>query len=92
MKPLSWDKQLGLASPLECAAIQSGQDQPPKKGEGAGCKSPHPRLPWGEGENFFLDILSHRKAYGAVHHCALYNCCTAVAHAADSSPAGPDMS
>jgi hypothetical protein len=28
MKPLSWDKQLGLASPLKCAAIQSGQTNP----------------------------------------------------------------
>jgi hypothetical protein len=25
MKPLRWDKQLGLASPLEYAAIQSGR-------------------------------------------------------------------
>jgi hypothetical protein len=29
MKPLSWDKQLGLASPLKCAAIQSGQTNNP---------------------------------------------------------------
>jgi hypothetical protein len=31
MKPLSWDKQLGLASPLKCAAIQSGQTKNPSK-------------------------------------------------------------
>ena len=31
MKPLSWDKQLGLVSPLKCAAIQSGQTKDPSK-------------------------------------------------------------
>jgi hypothetical protein len=31
MKPLSWDKRLGLASPLKCAAIQSGQTKNPSK-------------------------------------------------------------
>jgi hypothetical protein len=31
MKPLSWDRQLGLASPLKCAAIQSGQTKNPSK-------------------------------------------------------------
>jgi hypothetical protein len=30
---MSRDKQLGLASPLECAAIQSGQDQNPLRRE-----------------------------------------------------------
>jgi len=29
MKPSSWDKQLGLASPLKCAAIQSKQTKTP---------------------------------------------------------------
>jgi len=29
MKPWSWDKQLGLASPLKCAAIQSGKTKNP---------------------------------------------------------------
>ncbi len=29
MKPSSWDKQLGLVSPLESAAIQSGQTNNP---------------------------------------------------------------
>jgi len=33
MKPLSWDKQLGLASPLKCAAIQSHQTNNPSKNE-----------------------------------------------------------
>src|ERR1039458_3903962 len=61
MKPSSWDKQLGLASPLECAASQSGQtNNPSKECGGAGCKSPYPHLPEGRGEAFFLDILLHR--------------------------------
>jgi hypothetical protein len=61
MKLSSWDKQLGLASPLECAAIQSGQtNNPSKKRDGAGCKSLHPRLSEGRGEDFFLDILFYR--------------------------------
>jgi hypothetical protein len=29
MKPWSWDKQLGLASPLKCAANQSAQTNNP---------------------------------------------------------------
>jgi hypothetical protein len=33
MKPLSWEKQLGLASPLECAAIQSNQTNNPSNNE-----------------------------------------------------------
>src|ERR1035437_3166035 len=61
MKPSSWDKQLGLASPLECAASQSGQtNNPSKECGGAGCKSLYPHLPEGRGEAFFLDILFHR--------------------------------
>ena len=35
MKPLSWDKRLGLASPLKCAAIQSGQTKNPSKDKNA---------------------------------------------------------
>ena len=31
MKPLSWDRQLGLASPLESAAGQSKQTKNPSK-------------------------------------------------------------
>ncbi len=31
MKPLSWDRQLGLASPLESAAGQSNQTKNPSK-------------------------------------------------------------
>jgi hypothetical protein len=31
MKPSSWDKQVGLASPRECAARQSDQTNNPSK-------------------------------------------------------------
>src|SRR5258708_23854121 len=55
MKPSSWDKQLGLASPLERAARQSNQtDNPSKNVVGAGCQSPHPRPPEGRGEVYLL--------------------------------------
>ena len=64
MKPLSWDKQLGLASPRESAASQSDQTNYPSKNEvrrgGAGCKLPRPHLSEGRGESFFLDILFNR--------------------------------
>src|ERR1039458_2322998 len=61
MKPSSWDKQLGLASPVESSASQSSQtNNPSKECGGAGCKSPYPHLPEGRGEAFFLDILFHR--------------------------------
>ena len=33
MKPSSWDKPLGLASPRECAAGQSNQTNNPSKNE-----------------------------------------------------------
>src|SRR6266436_1659930 len=59
MKPLSWDKQLGLASPRESAASQSDQTNNPSKNEvrnevGLDVRSPHPHLPEGRGESFFL--------------------------------------
>ena len=63
MKPLSWDKQLGLASPLNYAANQSGNIniKSPSKKE-AGLDVSHQRLVSreGRGENFFLDILFYR--------------------------------
>src|ERR1700692_2917919 len=69
MKPLSWDKQLGLASPLKCAAIQSGQTNNPSmdkdeaEDEVGLDVSHHIHLaPEGKGKYFFLDILSHRKS------------------------------
>jgi len=60
MKPLSWDKQLGLASPLECAAIQSGKTKSLSKKE-TGLDASHPPSSLGgRGKNFFLDILFNR--------------------------------
>src|SRR5216684_1579209 len=61
MKPSIRDRRLGLASPLNYAAIQSGKiKSPSKKGGRAGCKSPRPGSREGRGENFFLDILFNR--------------------------------
>jgi hypothetical protein len=57
MKPWSWDKQLGLASPLKCAAIQSGQTKNPSmdKEEVGLDASHHTRTsPEGRGKYFFL--------------------------------------
>jgi hypothetical protein len=54
MKPLSRDKQLGLASPLEDAAIQSRKTNNPLEGDRAGCKPPHSHLLEGREKNFFL--------------------------------------
>src|SRR5271157_2285304 len=76
MKPWSWDKQLGLASPLKCAAIQSGQTKNPSKHEVGLDVSHHTHVsPEGRGKCFFLDILFHRKSaengFGAVSRCVL---------------------
>ena len=61
MKPVSWDKQLGFASPLKCAASQSGKIKSPSNKE-AGLDVSHHALVSreGRGENFFLDILFYR--------------------------------
>jgi hypothetical protein len=61
MKPSSRDHQLGLASPLNYAAIQSGNIKSPSKKE-AGLDVSHQDLvpAEGRGENFFLDIPFHR--------------------------------
>jgi hypothetical protein len=59
MKPGSWDKQLGLASPLKCAAIQSGQTNNPSMdkdevGDEVGLDaSHHTRILLRGGENLF---------------------------------------
>jgi hypothetical protein len=69
MKPLSWDKQLGLASPLKCAAIQSGQTNHPSKNEVGLDVSHHIHLsPEGRGKYFFLDILFHRMSVIGIFH------------------------
>jgi hypothetical protein len=61
MKQSSRDKQLGLASPQECATGQSGQTNNLSKNE-TGLDSSHytQRLSEERGEVFFLDILFHR--------------------------------
>jgi hypothetical protein len=54
MKPLPGNHQLGLASPLKYAAIQSGENQKPlHEGDGAGCKQAA-GLQRGKGKTFFL--------------------------------------
>jgi hypothetical protein len=57
MKPSSWDKQLGLASPLKYAASQSDQTNNPSKNEVrnvAGLDvSHHTRISQRGGEKFF---------------------------------------
>jgi len=61
MKPLPGNQQLGLASPLQYAAIQSGKTKNPStKGTGLDVKPPA-GLQRGEGKSFFLDILSLQK-------------------------------
>jgi hypothetical protein len=61
MKPSSRDHQLGLASPLNYVANQSGNIKSPSKKE-AGLDVSHQALVSreGRGENFFLDIPFHR--------------------------------
>jgi hypothetical protein len=69
MKPSRRDYQLGMASPLECAAIQSEQIKSPSKKE-AGMDVSHHALVSreGRGENFFLDIPFHRMSEIAIFH------------------------
>src|ERR1700674_1006427 len=60
MKPLSWDKQLGLASPLESAAGQSNQNNNPSMDKdeavdkGGLDASHHTRIFLRGGENLFF--------------------------------------
>ena len=63
MKPSSRDQQLGLASPLNYAAIQNGKIKNPSKKEemeAGGWMQAHTAFREGRGENFLLDILFHR--------------------------------
>src|ERR1700689_4765227 len=64
MKPSTWDRQLGMVSPLKSAAIQSGQTNDPSKNEVGLDVSHHIHLSLeGRGKYFFLDILFHRIGY-----------------------------
>src|ERR1700689_3857634 len=76
MKPLSGDKQLGVASPLKCAAIQSGKTNHPSmdKNEVGLDVSHHIHLSLeGRGKYFFLDILFHRMSYRDFPRNSRYN-------------------
>jgi hypothetical protein len=54
MKPSSWDKQLGLALPLERAACQSNQTNNPSNKDEVGLdESHHTRVFPRGGENLF---------------------------------------
>jgi hypothetical protein len=72
MKPLSWDKQLGLASPLESAAGQSNQtNNPSMDKDEAGDKveldaSHHTRIFLRGGENLFFLTSSFIGSSGAL--------------------------
>ena len=61
MKPSSRDLQLGLASPLNYVAIQSGKTKTPliRRRCGLGLDASHTAFR-GQGREFFLDILFHR--------------------------------
>jgi hypothetical protein len=54
MKPSSWDKQLGLALPLERAARQSNQTNNPSKNETGLDASHYTRISPRGGEKFFF--------------------------------------
>ncbi len=54
MKPSSWDKQLGLALPLERAAGQSNQTNNPSKNETGLDVSHHIRISPRGGEKLFF--------------------------------------
>jgi hypothetical protein len=61
MKTSSRDYQLGLASPLNYAAIQSGNIKSPSMKQAGPDVSQHALVSReGRGENFFLDIPFHR--------------------------------
>ncbi len=67
MKLLSWDQQLGLASPLPYAANQSGKTKIPSKNETGLDASRHTRVSAeGAEKNFLLDILFHRMSVIAI--------------------------
>ena len=76
MKPLSWDQQLGLASPLPYAANQSGQTKTPSKNETGLDAGRHAQVSAeAAAKNFLLDILFHRMSvmrYYATYSSSLY--------------------
>jgi len=70
---LSWDQQLGLASPLPYAANQSGKTKIPSKNETGLDASRHTRVSAeGAEKNFLLDILFHRMSAMAIFRQQLF--------------------
>jgi hypothetical protein len=66
MKLLSWDQQLGLASPLPYAATKAKTKTPSKNETGLDA-SRHTRVSAeGAEKNFLLDILFHRMSVMAI--------------------------
>jgi hypothetical protein len=66
MKPVNRDKQLGLASPLECAASQSGKIKAPLIRTHGWMQATVYVSREGREENFSLDILFHRMSVTAL--------------------------
>jgi hypothetical protein len=60
MEPLTGDHPLGLASPLNYAAFESGKNKIPSKRDGAWMQVTARGLTERNGEVFFLDILFNR--------------------------------
>jgi hypothetical protein len=84
MKLLSWDQQLGLASPLPYAANQSGKTKTPSKNETGLDASRHTQVSAeGAEKNSLLDILFHRMSVIAIYRqtdpaTAFLLCCMRV--------------
>ena len=80
MKPSSWDKQRGLALPLERAAGQSNQTNNLSENVVGLDVSHHTHVFRGAGRSFFLDILFHRMSDSAISHhltqllCPMFQC------------------
>jgi len=89
MKPSSRDQQLGLASPLNCAAIQSGKPKTPlrRRRRGQGLDASHTAFREGRGE-FSLDILFHRMSALACWRQLRTEAAVAAAPVHSRTPAG----
>ena len=57
-----WPRYFAIFMSVGSSVHDSGSNLAWGMLEGAGCKSPHPHLPEGRGDVFFLDILFHRKS------------------------------
>jgi len=70
MKRSIRDEQLGLRSPLNYAAIQSGKTKTSlrRRRRRQGSDASHTASHRGEGRNFFLDVLFHRMSDMEIYH------------------------